>query len=284
MRLGELRQLLEDRGIRLTKSLGQNFLHDANQLRRAVGLAEVRVGDRVLEVGPGLGALTGTLLAAGAEVLAIEVDARLAAVLRERFGGDGRLRIEVADAVKFLRRTPRDWSEWKVAANLPYSAASPILVELALGAGVPERMVVTVQAEVARRLAAGPGTADYGLLTLLIAARFEVQGVFTVPPGCFFPAPRVESACIRLLRRAEPLVGETGLPVYVRLVKRAFSERRKRMVKLLKREWDEAAVRPAMRRFGIPEDARAETVSPEQFARLAACLAEIEGAEEEGEP
>ena len=110
------------------------------------------------------------------------------------------------DALKFLRRESRDWSDWKMVSNLPYSAASPVLVELAQATACPERMVVTVQREVAQRIIANPGDEDYGLLTLLIQLRYESHGWFKIPPDCFFPRPDVDSACVALLRRSKPLL------------------------------------------------------------------------------
>src|SRR6266446_6272269 len=190
MRLSEMREVLEARGIHLSKSLGQNFLHDGNQLRRIVEAAELTQQDKVLEIGPGLGPLTEVLLERAGEVLAIEKDARLTDFLRERLdagpasrlspaskkletGATPVLRLLHDDALEFLRREPRDWSDWKLVANLPYSVASRILVELAQARYRPQRMVATLQLEVARRLMAGPGAADYGVLTLLIQLDYE---------------------------------------------------------------------------------------------------------------
>ena len=157
MKLSEMKQVLAEGDIRLTKSLGQNFLHDANQLRRIVDLAELKPADRVLEVGPGLGPLTELLCHGAAEVLAIEKDARLVEVLRRRFDAPltaGKLKLLHADALEYLQSEPCDWHTWKLVANLPYSVASPILVELAQSGRPPERLVATLQIEVARRLMA----------------------------------------------------------------------------------------------------------------------------------
>ncbi|MGH7979351.1 MAG: ribosomal RNA small subunit methyltransferase A, partial [Limisphaerales bacterium] len=159
MKLNEMRDALVARGIQLTRSLGQNFLHDQNQLRRIVEAAQLSQTDKVLEIGPGLGPLTEMLLEKAGKVLAIEKDARLAEILRERFQNP-KFELLQADALKFLKCEARNWSGWTVVSNLPYSVASPILVELACGARAPEKIVATLQWEVARRLAAGPGGAD----------------------------------------------------------------------------------------------------------------------------
>src|SRR5213594_232931 len=154
MKLSEIKRILESEEIQLSKSLGQNFLHDANQLRRIVEAAELEKSDRVLEIGPGLGPLTELLLERAGEVLAIERDVRLVEALRNRFiaGTDAvpGFRLVHDDALDYLRRERRDWSDWKLVANLPYSVASPILVELAQDARGPQRMVVTLQMEVAK--------------------------------------------------------------------------------------------------------------------------------------
>jgi 16S rRNA (adenine1518-N6/adenine1519-N6)-dimethyltransferase len=272
MNLTEMRQLLESRGILLTKSLGQNFLHDTNQLRRIVELAEVGPADRVLEVGPGLGPLTEALLEKGAEVLAIEKDARLLELLRERLGREPRLTLQHADALKVVSAR-RNWAGWKLVANLPYSVASPILVELALAEDPPKRLVATLQWEVARRLMAREATDDYGVLTLLVQLRFVPETLIRIPANCFFPAPDVESGCLRLERRRTDLLATKFHPSFVRIVKRAFSQRRKMMVKLLRADWDTALLERAMAHAGLPLNTRAEAVSLEQFGRLTEHLA-----------
>ena len=319
-----MRQLLGERGIRLTKSLGQSFLHDANQLRRIVAAAELSKVDRVLEIGPGLGPLTELLLEEAGEVLAIEKDGRLMEVLKERFKAGQTSRLSQAlpdqpnrtgekpvlrllhdDALEYLRREARDWSEWKLVANLPYSVASPILVELAQGPGGrassraltsgnvwaredarppgqpvvgqslfrgPQRMVATLQLEVAKRLMAKPGTPDYGLLTLLVQLDYEPLSWFKIPAGCFFPEPDVDSACVCLARREQPLLAQEARDAFARIVKRSFSQRRKMMLKLLKEDWPEPRLATEFERLKLSPQIRAEEVSLEQFARMAQAL------------
>lgn len=276
MTLTEMRRLLEVRGIQLTKSLGQNFLHDVNQLRRIVALGDVHPGDRVLEIGPGLGPLTEQLLAAGAEVLAIEKDSRLVPILRERFAGAAGLTLLQADALDVVAER-RDWADWKLVSNLPYSVASPILVELALAPRAPGRLVATLQLEVARRLMAGAGDDDYGVLSLLVQLRFTPVQLLRIPAGCFFPVPDVESACIRLDRREAELLPVGLHDVFRRLVKRAFSQRRKMMMKLLRADWKGEALAQVFAEVGLSSTTRAEAVSLEQFVRLTAGLAAISG-------
>jgi len=280
MKLSDMRELLAREDIQLTKSLGQNFLHDGNQLRRIISAAELTKEDKVLEIGPGLGPLTELLMKNAGEVLAIEKDGRLFPVLEKRFatwnkletGGTSVLRLLHDDALEFLKCERRDWREWKLVANLPYSVASPILVELAQGERSPQRIVATLQLEVARRLMAQAGDDDYGLLTLLVQLDFAPRDWFKIPAGCFFPQPEVDSACVVLERRHQPFLPEELRGNFHAIVKRAFSQRRKMMLKLLKTDWPEVALVRAFEEAGLSPQIRAETVSVKQFAALTSLL------------
>lgn len=273
MTLTEMRRFLDERGIQLTKSLGQNFLHDGNQLRRIAVAAELQPTDRVLEIGPGLGPLTELLLAEAGEVFAVEKDERLVAVLQERFAGQQKLRLLHGDGLEVVRAEQSDWAGWKLVANLPYSVASPILVELAANAHPPERLVATLQLEVAQRLVAQADDENYGVLSLLVQVTYEPGPQFKIPPGCFYPAPDVDSACITMLKRPQPLLSLERRRVFARLVKLAFSQRRKMMLKLLKQQWPAALLESAMAELELSPKVRAEAVSLEQFVRLTERLA-----------
>ncbi len=268
MNLNEMRQILTSGQIQLSKSLGQNFLHDGNQLRRMVEAAELTPADRVLEIGPGLGPLTELLEARAGEVLAIEKDRRLFEFLETRFRDSRRLVLRCDDAVDFLRRERRDWTQWKLVANPPYSAASSILVGLAQSELGPERIVVTLQWEVAQRLTAVAGDDDYGLLSLLMQLRYEPREGFRIPAGCFFPAPDVDSACVILYRRKTPLLPAGAGAVFDRIVKRGFSQRRKMMLKLLKQDWPADRLAAGVERLGLSPQVRAERVTLAQFVEL----------------
>ena len=292
MTLTEMRSLLAKRDIQLTRSLGQNFLHDGNQLRRIVDAAELKPTDKVLEIGPGLGPLTELLLEKAGEVLAIEMDARLVDFLCERFGTEERnadlltgmlnrqsekasepnrssaFHLLHDDALAFIKRESRDWSDWKLVANLPYSVASPILVELALSPKRPERMVTTLQLEVAQRLMAQADDDDYGVLTLLVQLDYEPRDSFKIPADCFFPAPNVDSMCVVLQRRARPLLADGQRAAFVKIVKRAFSQRRKMMLKLLKQDWAMEKLAAAFAELKISPQERAEKLNLEQFVGL----------------
>lgn len=269
MKLSEMREWLDKRAIQLTKSLGQNFLHDANQLQRIADAGEVTQTDKILEIGPGLGPLTELLLARAGEVMAIEMDLRLVNVLQERFPN---LNLLHADALEYIRREQRDWSDWKLVANLPYSVASPILVELALAPQRPKQMTVTLQLEVAQRLMAQADDDDYGVLTLLVQLDYEPRGWFKIPASCFFPAPNVDSACVTLVRREQPLLADDQRKLFVRIVKRAFSQRRKMMLKLLKTEWPAEKLQAAFATLNISPMERAEKLSLEHFVELTQLL------------
>ena len=226
------------------------------------------------------------------EVLAIEMDARLVDFLCERFGTEERnadlltgmlnrqsekasepnrssaFHLLHDDALAFIKREPRDWSNWKLVANLPYSVASPILVELALSPKRPERMVTTLQLEVAQRLMAQADDDDYGVLTLLVQLDYEPRDSFKIPADCFFPAPNVDSMCVVLQRRARPLLADGQRAAFVKIVKRAFSQRRKMMLKLLKQDWAVDKLASAFAELSISPQERAEKLSLEQFVAL----------------
>jgi len=272
MKLSEMKQSLAEGGIQLTKSLGQNFLHDGNQLRRIAAAAELGQRDKVLEVGPGLGPLTELLLEQAGEVLAIETDRRLVEFLQRRFVGARHLTLLHTDALDYLRRHG-GWGDWKLVSNLPYSVASPILVELAQAAESPRQIVATLQLEVAQRLMARAGDKDYGVLTLLLQLRYLPQGSFRIPASCFHPAPAVDSACITLARRQDRLLEPAAAAVFSAIVKRAFSQRRKMMFKLLRQDWPGPKLAEAFDALALPRQARAETVTLEQFVRLTQWLA-----------
>ena len=297
MKLSEMRDLLARRDIQLTKSLGQNFLHDAHQLERIAAAAELTATDKVLEIGPGLGPLTELLLPQAGHVFAIEMDGRLVEVLRERFAhhSEGRVtrvpnqtetpqnqglvelvppKLELLhdDALRYLQREPRDWRDWKLVANLPYSVASPILVELAAGRRAPKMIVATLQLEVAMRLMAQTDADDYGILTLLVQLDFLPCGWFKIPPGCFFPSPDVDSACVCLTRREPPLLAEEQRETFRQIIKKSFSQRRKMMLKLLKQDWPKEKLEAAFATLNISSQERAEKLSLEQFVALTKLL------------
>ncbi len=276
MKPSEIKRVLDAEHIQLTKSLGQNFLHDSGHLDRIVAAAELTDQDDVLEIGPGLGALTQRLSQKARSVVAIEKDQRLFHYLQTRFAGQPRLTLIHADALDYLRERDDDWSNWKLVSNLPYSAASDILVEFAKRRNSAKRMSVTLQWEVAQRLSVASGTQQYGVLTLVVQLRFKITGVFRIPPGCFYPAPKIDSACVTLLRVPELPFAHSQIRTFEKIVKRGFSQRRKMMLKLLKADWPLPALEAAFGEIGISLQARAEKVTLAQFVQLTRLLAPLE--------
>ncbi len=271
----ETRARLEALGFRPRRRLGQNFMRDGNMLAALARAAEVAAGERVLEPGPGAGGLTAELLERGAEVLAVEIDPLLAAFLRERFAGEARFRLIEGDVLETGRHLNAEavgalgGGPFRVAGNLPYSAASPFIVALAASDIDWRGGAVTVQKEVAERLSAGPGRREYGAITVLVAVRAECETVRRVPPEVFWPRPNVESAIVRLAPRPRPLIAAPEFDRFAAFVRALFSARRKKLVSALgaaglKTE----AARAAAASAGADADLRPGDISPEEFAAL----------------
>jgi 16S rRNA (adenine1518-N6/adenine1519-N6)-dimethyltransferase len=254
----EVRQLLAELGLRPSKVLGQNFLTDQNIRDIVIREADIRPDETVLEIGPGLGALTGELIKRARRLVVIEKDKRLCAFLRSRYPG---LELVEGDATQ----TELLAGNFKVVSNLPYSISTPILERLVEGESKPRLMVFMVQREVAQRLAATPRHKDYGALTLFTQLHYHVTISHIVSARCFFPAPMVESAIIVLDRRDPRVKLRPGAPFH-EIVRQGFGQRRKMLRKLL-------AERPGLERAfaatGIAPTARAEELSLEDWIRLA---------------
>ncbi len=264
--LGEIKALLASHGLTPKKKFGQNFLHDGNQMRKILDAAGIVPGERVLEVGPGTGALTERLADAGARVAAVEIDRDLEPILRQRLGDRITLHLGSALAGKH-ELAPEVWEmvgdePFKLIANLPYNVASPLLANLATQSASMTAAVVMVQKEVADRLTAGPGGKDYGPLGVVVQAMCEARRVTTLSPGCFWPAPSVASAVVKLTRRAEPLTDDPA--ALSATVHRLFSKRRKQLGAILGRRTPLPD--------GFSPDARPETLSVEQIVALARWL------------
>ena len=196
MKLSEIRATLKEIGVRPAKALGQNFLHDQNLARWIVDQAQITPADYVIEIGPGLGALTRFILEKGAHVLAIEKDARLATFLRSRFG-DERLEIVNTDALKFDPRVLFAHRCVKLIGNLPYNISSPLLVKFLEYPSPISLCLLTLQKEMAMRLSASPCTHDYGALTLRVQLHHRVKYLRSVAATVFLPRPDVDSAVVR---------------------------------------------------------------------------------------
>ena len=243
------------------KRYGQNFLADPFYVRRIAEAVAPRPGDTVVEIGPGLGALTGELVERAGRIVAIEIDRDLAARLRERFAPE-QLELVVGDALEFdFAALGRDL---RVVGNLPYNISSPILFHLAAHADALRDLTVMLQKEVVARMTASPGTPEYGRLTVTLGATFEVERLFVVPPGAFRPAPKVDSAVARLtpLRERAPAIADRAR--FDAIVAAAFSQRRKTL-----RNAAAALVSPAQfAAAGIDPQRRGETLSVGEFVAL----------------
>ena len=268
MNQNDIRNTLDTESIRLSKALGQNLLHDQNVLQRIAKAADLQKDDNVLEIGPGLGSLTEHLLQKVNELTVIEKDKRLASHLGEKFKNTTNFKLIHNDALKYFENIEVDWSPWKMVSNLPYNVASPLLVDLAAMPKGPQRLVITVQWEVGQRLNAKPSTSEYSKLTLLVGCRYQVKNIFKISPHCFFPEPRVDSACLTLDRRTKPLFEDQLHKPFTTLVKRAFSQRRKMMRKNLKGGWPEDQLDAAMAAANLDLKIRAEKVTMDQFVIL----------------
>jgi len=284
--LARIKQLLAVRGLRPQHRLGQNFLHEPQRINRLVDASGVAAGDLVLEVGPGTGALTEALLERGARVVACELDRGLADLIDEELvpRAEGRLQLVRGDCLAKGRRLAPAVDEalggapFRLVANLPYQAASPLMGELALHRPECLGQFVTIQREVADRLTSPPGGSGYGTLTVIMQVAATVQRLEILPPGCFWPSPKVTSATVAVRPRPDEEVppalraslghgDRETREAFARWVTALFSKRRKQLGSIVGRDrtW------PA----GIDPMWRPERLTPGQFAELwAAIMAE----------
>lgn len=260
-----VRALLERHGLRADKRFGQNFLVEAGYLRRIVEAVGFQLGERVYEVGPGLGTLTRALAEAGAKVTTVEMDRRLEPVHAETLA---HLPVDVVwgDALVF------DWQSVPpgslFAGNLPYNIATPLITKLLLS-GRFRRIVVLVQKEVALRMVAAPGTPEYGVLSLRVQHHSQAKRLFDLPPGVFLPPPKVTSSVVRLEPNPNP-----DDPQLFRLIEAAFAQRRKTLSNALKAGgYPPEAVAAALEQIGLPQ-VRGEALSLKQFGMLKRLLSQ----------
>jgi 16S rRNA (adenine1518-N6/adenine1519-N6)-dimethyltransferase len=295
--LAQIKAMLDQRGLRPRHALGQNFLIDKNLIIKLVEAAELGPGELVLEVGPGTGALTEALLERGVGVVACELDRHLAELLRERLsppaeagkseatpgpftlvegdclgpvrGGTGRTLC--APAVQALRQRGTPPGPFKLVANLPYGAATPLMLSLLLDHPDCKLQAVTIQREVADRLLAPPGSKDYGLLGVVAQSLAEVKLIARLPPECFWPRPDVTSAMVLLRRRGTPLTSDgRGL---AELCQRLFSKRRKQLGAIVGRSvLGPGSARGTPWPAGIDERQRPEELSVAQLEALRLAL------------
>ena len=283
MKLSEIDATLREIRVSPVKTLGQNFLHDRNLGRWMVEKADLNHDDFVIEIGPGLGALTEFALDSGARVLAIEKDQRLADFLRKRFTSE-RVEILHADALDYDVRRMFAKPHTKVLGNLPYYISSQLLLKFTKYPSPISLWLFMLQKEMARRISASPGTSDYGALSLIMQLHYHIEYLRTVPASVFLPRPDVDSAFVRITPRTPGELPDHDAETFFRMVRRGFSQRRKQLRNLLKEEtldWEMVSSE-----VGFDPRARAEELSLAQwitlsnFARSDRAPAESASAEE----
>ena len=263
--LTEIRAILAARGIGPKHRFGQNFLIDQNHLRRFADASGIGPGSLVLEIGPGTGTLSEEILARGADLVAIEIDRDLAAHLRVHFAGEPRFRLVEGDCLDGKRAINAEaiaalaGRPFVLVANLPYQCASAVMATLAVEEACLGQFV-TIQREVADRLRAGPGTSEYGPLTIMVRAFATCELIATLPPGCFWPPPEVTSAMLAIRPRPAPALPRAEAGAFGAFVHRLFSKRRKQLGAILgrARAWPE----------GIDPSARPESLAVADLVRL----------------
>jgi len=273
-------EILGKYNLRLTKTLGQNFLTDANIIRKITDAGELSGDDLVIEVGPGIGALTVSLARKAGKVIAIEIDKKLIPALKETTGQFDNIELIHADALKVdMAQLINGWpGKVKVISNLPYYVTTPIVM-MFLERDLPvERMVLMVQKEVAQRMTATPKTSDYGALSVGVQAAGIPKIMFNVSRNCFIPKPEVDSSVVRILITDEYRKKIADYKLFHECVKAAFSQRRKTLLNSLggspSLNIDKQTVKDILARLNLKEQTRGEELSVEQFITLSNLVAE----------
>jgi 16S rRNA (adenine1518-N6/adenine1519-N6)-dimethyltransferase len=249
------------------KRYGQHFLHDPGTIDRIVRAIDPRPGDRLVEIGPGRGAITAPVLALAGRLDVVEIDRDVVPPLQEYCRGRGELHVHLSDALEFDFRALRgDGPKLRLIGNLPYNVSTPLLFHFISQLDAVADMHFMLQKEGVARMAARPGTRDYGRLTVMLAPKVRVRPLFDIGAGAFSPPPRVQSTFFALEPLSEPPFALGDHTAYARVVAAAFSQRRKTLRNSLRGLIDAAAIESA----GIDPGARPETLAPAQFAALAA--------------
>jgi len=274
--LKQVRKVLQENQLHLSKKMGQNFLIDRNIRDKILQAAEVAEGDLVVEIGPGLGALTEGILEKGARVWAVEKDRGLYRVLRQRLSSpDLELICEDALKVDWEKFLPGDQGDYKLVANLPYNITTPLLFFLLDYSHLFSHMVIMVQKEVGERFCAKPESKQYGSLTLKLEYHAEVETLFTVASGSFFPRPDVSSLVLRLIPRSSPPVAVKNEKLLFQIINLGFGQRRKTMANNLKRGgWTPDHIQAAFDFCGLEDRVRAEELDLLKFSCLANAFVE----------
>ena len=258
------------------KKFGQNFLIDSNILENIVGAAEITKDDFVLEIGPGIGTMTQYLCEAAGHVVAVEIDKMLIPILEDTLSEYDNVEVINQDVlkvdIKSLAEEKNGGKPIKVVANLPYYITTPIIMGL-FESGVPiESITIMVQKEVAERMQTGPGSKDYGALSLAVQYYAEAEVMLTVSAHCFMPKPNVDSAVIKLTRHKTPVVEVRDEKLMFQIIRASFNQRRKTLVNGLKNspelKYSKEQIVGAITAIGKPENIRGEALTLEEFAAL----------------
>lgn len=258
------------------KKFGQNFLIDTHVLDKIISAAEITKEDFVLEIGPGIGTMTQYLACAAREVVAVEIDKALIPILEDTLQDYSNVTVLNEDILKVdikkLADEHNNGKPIKVVANLPYYITTPIIMGLFEGDVPIESITVMVQKEVADRMQVGPGTKEYGALSLAVQYYAEPYIVANVPPNCFVPRPKVGSAVIRLTKHAEPPVEVSDTKLMFRIIRASFNQRRKTLANGLNNSpelsFGKEEIQRAIKACGFPEGIRGEALTLEEFAAL----------------
>jgi len=262
-------------GHRARRRFSQNFLHDTSVIARIVAAIDPRPGQNIVEIGPGLGALSGELIAAAGRITAVEIDRDLAARLRERFAGGG-LAIVEGDALEL------DWADLaaslggalRIVGNLPYNVSTPLLFCLLPIANLVQDQHFMLQREVVERMAAPPGGKEYGRLSVMLQFRYRIERLFNVAPGSFTPVPKVQSSIVRMRPLPAEQLSDVDPTLFSQVVTAAFSQRRKTLRNALGRLLTETQIEHCQ----VDPGARAETLDVAAFARLTRSVEQDAGA------
>ena len=269
-------EIIQKHNFSFKKSFGQNFLIDSHVIDKIIRAAEITKEDNVLEIGPGIGTLTQYLAEAAGRVVAVEIDEKLIPVLGETLSEYDNVKVINEDILKCDIDSIFGGESFKVVANLPYYITTPIIMGLLEGKSHFDSLTVMIQKEVADRMKAGPGTKDYGALSLAVQYYAEPYLAANVPPNCFMPRPSVGSAVIRLKRRPEPAVKVRDEKLLFKLIRAAFMERRKTLLNAVKNSQEldisKESVEEALTKMGIDVRIRGEALTLEQFAELSDLL------------
>ncbi len=274
--MASIKHELREHGLFPKKKLGQHFLVDRNVLNKVVRIAEVGEEDVILEVGPGLGQMTVALAHLAKKVIALEIDERLVAILRQKVKDYPNVEVSQGDILKvdFKCFFKKEAGPIKVVANLPYQISTPLLFRFIESKEVFSDLTLMLQREVAERMVASPGRKEYGPLSILIQVFSEVSIQFIIKPSSFFPAPKVESALIQMVWKEKPMIEADDEEWFKRVVKACFGYRRKTLINALKHSELSLpkSIESRMEEIGIDPRRRPETFTIPEFSRLAEAL------------